>query len=535
VYIKLMVANERPLREILAAVEQVLIPGAPMPATHSISVGSQGTWPAWLPLGLDTAARFGVPPGAVVPPGVDPVPGRARDPDDPPPNRPAVDAELVMEGDEPVATLGLVPMPRIEATDEGPAAPLGSGAPDAAPPVVVDVLGQRRPWVDPGPSDPHVVIEVRATEQGARWRPRQRSAPGDTAAGHGATLGQWLPLDVPPPDLATVDASWWSAGWDIGEALEPRVVAAAVVRAALWGVVLDGRDLPSDVRARISTELRDIMEEPLPPPEDPLAWELRANRQRRAAVRGHATSLVLDPVLRPDAAVPTMRPLVSALLVSRRPALAAAALRVLEHQTYPDLEIVVALHGVPPVPELEQAIAASRRPVELVNVPAEATLGEALGLATSRARGSFVTKVDDDDIYGMEHVWDLVVAQAVSGAMLVGKPSQFVLLDQQGVTIRRKRPAYDVYGHSIAGGTIFIARGVLESLGGWRPVRAGVDRALIDRVLQAGGTIYLAAPFGFIYRRHGEAHTWDVGDAYFLRHVRQQWDDFPDLAEFRQP
>ena len=170
-------------------------------------------------------------------------------------------------------------------------------------------------------------------------------------------------------------------------------------------------------------------------------------------------------MIRPDAAVPALRPSVSALLVTRRPGLAVSVLRAIEHQTYPELEVVVAVHGVPQDPALEQTIAASERPVELVMVPAEATFGEALAIATGRARGGLLIKFDDDDIYGPEHVWDLVVGRAISGASVVGKAAQFVWLEQQGTTIRRGRPTADVYGKVVAGGTILVARGELEDLG----------------------------------------------------------------------
>ena len=39
------------------------------------------------------------------------------------------------------------------------------------------------------------------------------------------------------------------------------------------------------------------------------------------------------------------------------------------------------------------------------------------------------TKVDDDDRYGPEHIWDLVLARQFSGATVVGKGAEFVYLE----------------------------------------------------------------------------------------------------------
>jgi hypothetical protein len=526
VRIMLELAGERPLREVLAAIESLLRPGAPLPVTHSVALGSQGRLPAWLPIGGDVAMRFVIPPGSPLEEGVDPITGKPRGPEDPPPNRPAVDGEIVMGSARPTASLGLVATAIAEATDEAVAQEVVAGrtqpaAPDS--PVLVDVRGHRRTWTPPTPSDPHVVVEARRKGSTGRWR-----LLGPT----GESMGPWQALATP---LVAAPTPWWSIAFDVEDGIDATPMAAAVVRASLTGVVVDGRRLPPAVRARLAPELAAILAEELPPTEDPLAWERRSVRQRRAAVRGHAAPFGIDAAIRPDAAVPALRPSVSALLVTRRPGLALSVLRAIEHQTYPELEIVVAVHGVPQDPALEQAIAASERPIELVMVPAEATFGEALAVATGRARGGLLIKFDDDDIYGPEHVWDLVVGRAISGASVVGKAAQFVWLEQQGITIRRGRPTADVYGKVVAGGTILVARGELEDLGGWRPVRSGVDRALLDRALQAGGTIYQAWPFGYIYCRHGDAHTWDVSDDYFLRDVLQRWDGLPDLPEFQRP
>ena len=48
-------------------------------------------------------------------------------------------------------------------------------------------------------------------------------------------------------------------------------------------------------------------------------------------------------------------------------------------------------------------------------------LGAVLAAATAAAAGPLLAKMDDDDVYGAEHLWDLVLAHEYSGAALVGK------------------------------------------------------------------------------------------------------------------
>ena len=532
VRIRLDLTSPRPIREVIGAVVDLLVPASPMPFPQSPTLGANARLPAWLPVGEDAAGHFlgsaltfaadGTP--------VDVVSGIKRNPDNPPPNRPAADAELVMP-DGTAAGFGVAPIPSLAVTDHGVVVQ-GVGT----QPALLDVRGRpAHRWSPPAVADAHGRLVVRVIDGERRWRLIGPGTGGSTTVSTRAdAIGPWFGIEAPFDTLGGPDPfGWWSLACDVAEDVPPADATRLVLRAALSGVVLDGRALPETVRELLSPELAHLLCEPLPAPgSEPLLWETRSVRQRRAVVRGHATSLVMHDRVRPGAAVAVAPPTVTALLVTRRPRFASLALRMLRDQTYPRFEIIVGLHGQCTVPELEREAAACTAPVEIIEIPATTTLGEALGLVTERARGTFVAKIDDDDIYGPEHVWDLVIARALSGATVVGKGGEFVMLDQLGVTVRRDTMASDAFNRVVAGGTILMPRGELESLGGWRPVRSGVDRALLDRVLQGGGSVYRTWPTGFIYRRHGQGHTWGPADAYFLRGASMRWEGIPDLPEF---
>lgn len=315
-----------------------------------------------------------------------------------------------------------------------------------------------------------------------------------------AVLGRLSSLTCPPAPDAPAGA------W-----------AEVVAQLAVTGVVLC---LPADgvaaaARSGLAAELVDLLGQPLPAPrDDPMWWEIRSVRQRRAAMRHHLAGLAAPPT-------------VSALLVTKRPQLLPAALTALAAQTYPELEIVVGVHGAP-VPE---HLPDPGRPLTVLSVAGERNLGEALAVATAAASGRLVTKVDDDDRYGPDHVWDLVLARHYSGATVVGKGAEFVYLAPKRLTIRRQMAA-ETGTDTVAGGTIALAPDTLAELGGWPAVPRSVDRALLDRVLAAGGTIYRTHPLGFIYTRHGDGHTWDPGLGYFLRDRVRSWPGLPPYPEF---
>ena len=122
----------------------------------------------------------------------------------------------------------------------------------------------------------------------------------------------------------------------------------------------------------------------------------------------------------------------------------------------------------------------------------------------------------DGDLYGPEHLWDLVLAHEYSGATLVGKFPATVYLARLDRTLRQRRVPGETRSHSITGGTMLLSRADLERAGGWQPLRRHVDRALVKDVLGAGGTVYRTHDACYLLVRHSEGHTWRREDAEFL-------------------
>jgi hypothetical protein len=311
----------------------------------------------------------------------------------------------------------------------------------------------------------------------------------------------------------------------------PVAEAVLLAQLAATGAVLHVPPLPAPVADLLAPALREILAEPWPD-ADAFAREARSVRQRRAALRGHGVTARLAGLV--AQVFPTLGgpPPVSVIVVTRRPRFLPDVVRQLTAQTYPRLEVVVGLHGADLDGPARAALAGCELPVDVTVLPGGLSFGEALGETTARARGSLVTKVDDDDDYGPEHVWDLVLAREYSGATLVGKAAEFVHLRALGVTVRRLALRPEQYGPPVAGGTMLIARGDLEAVGGWRPLPRSVDLGLIDRVVGGGGLVYRTHPLGYVYERRTDGHTWDAELGYFLRRSGQQWTGLPDGLEF---
>ena len=256
--------------------------------------------------------------------------------------------------------------------------------------------------------------------------------------------------------------------------------------------------------------------------------ELLSVKMRRLAQRHHSSFGSAHRIS------PDRLPLVSVLMATRRPQFLEYALDNVAKQTYPRLELIIALHGEG-FEDAARRIAEFPHPVKTLRLPASEPLGAVLNAATQASECTLLAKMDDDDVYDADHIWDLALAWNYSGAQLVGKWQEFVYLAASDRTIHWREGHSERYHASIlAGGTFLISRRALDRAGGWRRVPGGVDTFLVEDVLRSGGRVYRTHGFGYMMVRHGFRHTWnsrDGADDELLGIAERVWDGFrPDLA-----
>jgi hypothetical protein len=212
-------------------------------------------------------------------------------------------------------------------------------------------------------------------------------------------------------------------------------------------------------------------------------------------------------------------------LATKRPERLAEILPQVAAETYPRLEVLIGIHGdgdAPPDGELAEL--AGGRPLRAVRFAASATLGEILGRLSSLADGQLVAKMDDDDLYGSEHLADLVLAQAYSRADIVGLALWHRYYAARNLATAARRRTAERYSHFVPGGSLTITRQALASVGGWRPVARSVDRALLERVQRLGGLVYRSHGFGYVYCRHPHDHTWNPDEEAAIARSGDKWD-----------
>ena len=300
----------------------------------------------------------------------------------------------------------------------------------------------------------------------------------------------------------------------------PQSRAGRLAALAAAGAVVHLRDGGGEVAALLGERLHALMT------DGGIATASRAEREalsvdmRREALRTHSLRARARQVCEAASADVSLLPLVSVLLATRRPDRVVEAVASVASQTYPRVELVLAAHGDGFDRDLiETTVAGCGIEARVVTVPSARVLGEVLNEATELSRGALVTKFDDDDFYGPEHLWDLVLAHEYSKASLVGKAAEYVYLEGADRTLRRFRGGAEQVGSrlTLAGGAMLISRRDLDAVMGWQPVPSGVDKALIEDVASSGRLLYRTHGRGFVLVRHARGHTWQVDDQYFLK------------------
>lgn len=224
-------------------------------------------------------------------------------------------------------------------------------------------------------------------------------------------------------------------------------------------------------------------------------------------------------------------PTVSAIMLTNRATYLDRICANLRALDYPRLQLVIGMHG-----DIADPAAIRDRlsgcDVEVLAIDGALPFGAAMQQASAAASGSLLTKIDDDDVYGRQHVWDLVLAKMYSGANVVGKPLDWIYLADEDVTVFR--PVYDAerYAKFVAGGTIMIDAASLAEVGGWRPVPRSIDRALLESVRLAGGLVYRTHGLGYVYVRRASGHTAQADNGHFRTRVTEEFSGLIDHPEF---
>ncbi len=354
--------------------------------------------------------------------------------------------------------------------------------------------------------DPHATNPI-------NWKaaPNPALTPADSVRGSLAPAAQRRAHHV---------VDWTSAERD------PAVRAGMLARAAAAGVVVCVSKAGPELRACLGQSLCALMTdaERIVSADDH-DREAISIAMRRAALRDHSARARLAQALDAASSDASLLPRVSVLVPTRRPDRLAQTVAAVASQTYPCIELVIGLHGDGFDEAAVSELLNVGFPAQAVFVAADRSLGEVLNAALAAAQGQLIAKFDDDDLYGPDHLWDLVLAAEYSQAAMVGKVAEYVYLADTDRTIRRFSGFGERYidpdRSSVAGGAVLARRESIDAIGGWQAIGVGEDKALTSDIGSSGGSVYRTHGAGYLLMRHGIGHTWEADDSYFLEQAHE--------------
>ena len=226
-------------------------------------------------------------------------------------------------------------------------------------------------------------------------------------------------------------------------------------------------------------------------------------------------------------------------MASRRPDDLKNALSDLRAQTLPTFELHLGLHGFNLDASLKSEITKlQNRKVKVFvhNFASTETLGSMLTSLAAGTRTKYVTKMDDDDFYGSEHLHDLLDCIIVRGCDVVGKAMNYIYLEPLDLTVRRANStgvsAFELFSDWVCGGTIMVEQSAGEKAGWFGSGKSAVDTFLLQNVSRNGGKIWRTFGTGYIYRRRKGDHTYGTNFAKYLNGSSEQWVGLPQIQEF---
>jgi len=332
-------------------------------------------------------------------------------------------------------------------------------------------------------------------------------------------------LSVPAFDPAVVNPIGWKPddavpvlAADLTTETDPAARAGVLAAAAATGSVVHIADDDGELRPRLGEDLHSLMTDgDRIGSADAHGREALSIEMRRAALRDHSLRARARQVMA-TAGLEAPPPTVSVLLATNRPDRLEAAVAAVAAQTYPSVELVLAPHGDGFSDDaVARAVEAAGCVSLVVPVAATEPLGAVLNATVAASTGALIAKMDDDDHYSPDHLWDLVLAHEYSEAELVAKGAEYVYLASQERTLRmfgRRGERYLGYP-GVSGGAMLISRHHLAEAGGWRRIPRHVDTGLAQDVVSIGGRIYRTHGRGYLRVRHRGSHTWDVDESHF--------------------
>ncbi|MEI2418818.1 glycosyltransferase [Arthrospira platensis SPKY2] len=212
------------------------------------------------------------------------------------------------------------------------------------------------------------------------------------------------------------------------------------------------------------------------------------------------------------------QPLISVVAATNRPKNLNNCLENFKSQKHENKELLLILNSNSyNLEEVYQKVS-SLPNVQVFQVEEEKTLGECLNLGVNHAKGKYIAKFDDDDLYGPHFLGDMILPFFYTDAALVGKQTYYGYLEYYDKLVVRFPGREHRYTNLVSGGTMVIKREVFDQIR--FPYReSGTDTAFLKSCYDNQLKIWSSDKYNFVQKRKLDTsyHTWKINESDYLK------------------
>jgi 2-polyprenyl-3-methyl-5-hydroxy-6-metoxy-1,4-benzoquinol methylase/transcription initiation factor TFIIIB Brf1 subunit/transcription initiation factor TFIIB len=212
-------------------------------------------------------------------------------------------------------------------------------------------------------------------------------------------------------------------------------------------------------------------------------------------------------------------PRIDVMVATKRPENLEKIFENLGRQSYPNSALYLVGHGI----DLDRSRAqdlADQVSVELASVltvDESVILGEVFNIGFGATESEVIAKMDDDDFYGSEYLWDLYTALDFSGAEVAGKWAHYVYLEGVDSMVYRFKDYEHRFTEVVAISTLLMRREVLAAER--FPAMPWGSGSVFLRALGAqGAQVFAGDRWNYLYIRgtDGAENTFPISDMKML-------------------
>ncbi|WP_171239801.1 glycosyltransferase family A protein [Ruegeria sp. HKCCA5491] len=207
-------------------------------------------------------------------------------------------------------------------------------------------------------------------------------------------------------------------------------------------------------------------------------------------------------------------PLVSSILVTKRPHLLKQCLETFRKQTWPNKELILIFNST----SIPEDLPEMNENEQLFAMPEAANIGECLNRGIEYSSGRYWVKMDDDDFYSATYIEETVAYFRSTQSEVVGRQSAYFYFDGEGQTFARSI-VFDrcfrlqsMRGH-VSGATLSADKARVSSRFSMK-YRNSNDSEWIGGLIKAGVRVFSGDSTSMVVYRDADVkkHTWMAKD-----------------------